>query len=809
MKSLITSILALLTCSASFAQTGTINGYVKDKQNAPVSYANILLLLSKDSSIVKGNMADDNGFFSFENVPSNDYMLSVSQIGLKKYFTEKFSIDEQHTTKNIGTISMDSEASTLKEVVVSSQVPLFERKPDKTLVNVSSDLTAGGSTALDILKKSPGVIVDKDGNISLRGKSGVMVMVDGKQTFLSSEQLTSMLNAMSAEQINQIELITNPSSKYDAEGTAGIINIKLKKSKLHGTNGNFSLGYVQGVYDRENGNININHRNERLNAFGNYSANSRTNFNRILIERRFKKDGEINSIFNQDSWIKTMEQVHSVKTGVDFFINENNTIGMVVNGNYNPEDRIGTNYTGIYDRNKNLSSAVNTTNNNEVMFGNYSLNLNYETKLDTTGTQFNVDLDYAQFATENKGNFFYINYDSISNPVNANMIKNNAQSKIDISSFKADLVKPFRKGWKLESGIKSSFVNTDNDVKYFNVKNEEDILDTTKTNHFNYGENIHAVYGIMSKEWKKVTLQLGLRGEQTITKGYQQANDSSFTRSYFQAFPTASLSFIPGEKHEWGVSYSRRIDRPDYQDMNPFRFFLDQYTYEQGNPFLKPQFSNNYELSYTFMKFVSGVLSYSRTRDNITDITRQNDSTHVTYINKENLDINDNYSFTLSLPVPVGKWLTSNNSITTFYNFFNSAFADSTIKQGSLAYVISSSNQVQLKHNFSVQVDFNYTSAMLYGIFKMEPRYGLSLALQKKVLHDRGKIKLSVQNIVRNRYMSADVKFQNMDFNFKQERDNQFVSLSFSYKFGKTTVASSRKHTTGADDEKNRVKKGN
>jgi iron complex outermembrane recepter protein len=345
-------------------------------------------------------------------------------------------------------------------------------------------------------------------------------------------------------------------------------------------------------------------------------------------------------------------------------------------------------------------------------------------------------------------------------------------------------------------------------VTYFNVRNGEELLDTSKTNHFKYEEDIHAGYAIFSKEWKKVTLQLGLRGEQTITKGYQQANDSSFTRSYFQLFPTASLSFVPSQKHQWGLSYSRRIDRPDYQDMNPFRFFLDQYTYEQGNPFLKPQFSNNFELSYTFMQIFSGVFSYSRTLDIITDITRQNDLTHVTYVNKENLDLNDNYSFTLSLPAHIGKWLTSNNSINGFYNHFNSVFEGSALKEGALTYVLTSSNQIQLKNNFSMQVDFNYTSPMVYAIFHIQPLYGLSLAIQKKVFHERGKIKLAFQNIVRNKYMVANVKFQNMDFDFKQQRDNRFVNISFTYKFGKNTIASSRKHSTGADDEKNRVKKG-
>lgn len=807
MKGIISIILLSIT-TLSIAQTNLISGSVNDQQNTPVEFANVLLLLSKDSALVKGNITDEKGFFSFENIPSNEYIISINQIGMEKYYSEKFLINEDHSVKDLGEIVIKNETSTLKEVVITSKTPLFERKPDKTVVNVSSDIAASNSTALDVLTKSPGVMVDKDGNISMRGKSGVMVMIDGKQTFLSAEQLTNMLNAMSADQIEQIELITNPSSKYDAEGTAGIINLKLKKSKMYGTNGSLSLGYSQGNYDRENGSINLNHRTEKLNLFGNYNFNSFTTYNKIIIERKFVKNGSLDNVFKQDSWIKEGGSGNALKTGADYFINDNNTLGVIANLGYYPENRTGTNYTSIYNSQDVFSSAVHTFNKNKLMFGNYSMNLNYESKLDTSGTKLNIDADYAKFETENNGSFQFLNYDSIYNQTgNENEIKNDALSLTTIQSIKADLIKPlFNNKWKLETGAKASIVDTDNDLIFYNILNNTEILDTSKSNHFKYSENIFAAYGMMGREWKKLTLQVGLRGEQTIAKGYQETNDSSFTRSYFQLFPTASASFLPSEKHQWGISYSRRIDRPDYNDMNPFRFFLDQYTYQQGNPFLRPQFSNNYEFSYTYMQSLSGVLSYSRTRDNITDVTKQDDITHVTYVTKENLDINDNYSLTLSFPLPVAEWLTSNNSVTAFYNHFNSELSGGTINRGSLNYMINTSNQIKLPKKTTAQVDFFYNSSMVYAIFHMTPRYGLNLALQKKILNERGKIKISVRNLIRNEYMGADIKYENIDFFFRQKRDNRIFNISFTYTFGKTTVAQSRNRSTGADDEKNRVK---
>lgn len=791
----------------AFSQSGTIIGLVKDKQDHPIPYATVTLLLSKDSTIIKGNMTDDNGIFAFNNVQENEYIVSVSQIGMRKNYSQKFIINKTVSEKKLGTITLDDEAATLSEVTITSKTPTFERKPDRTIVNVSSDLTSGSSTAMDILEKSPGVTVDKDGKISMNGKSGVMIMIDDKPTHLSGEQLSTLLSGMSAEQINQIELITNPSAKYDAEGTAGIINIKLKKSKMYGANGSISLTTSQGVYNRSNSNLNLNLRNEKLNLFGNYDANRREMFSNIVLKRNFRKGEELTSVFDQTTRLKNNTSGHSVKTGIDYFINNNNTIGFVFNGSFNPQTRSGSNYTTIFDGYSKIQSIINAENRNNVKFGDYSFNLNYESKLDTNGSKLNFDADFAKFLYQDHAHSIYSNYDSLSTLSSINALKYYTASDINIGSIKADFTKPLAKGWKLESGVKISFVHTDNNVLYHILEGEQEIPDTSRSNHFKYSENIIAAYSMVSKSWNKITIQTGLRGEQTLNKGYQQNNDSSFTRSYFKLFPTASISYNPSANHQWGLSYSRRIDRPDYQDMNPFRFYLDQYTYEQGNPFLRPQFSNNFELSYTFKHALSGMFAYSRTRDIITGITRQNDSTHVTYMHQENLDINDNYSLSLSLPVPIAQWLTSNNSLTANYSYFDSQFAGALLKVGKMNYSFNSSNQLQLKHNLSLQVDLRYNSPEQFAIFYIKSSYGVSLSIQKKILHEKGKIKLSAQNIIRNKYTSVDANFQNMDFSIRQRRDNQFISISFSYSFGKTNLAASRKHVTGAEEEKSRIKR--
>jgi iron complex outermembrane recepter protein len=807
MKKISTLFLSLFALLAQ-AQQGSISGTVNDSKNELAAFANVLLLRANDSTLVKGNITDEFGKFSFENIPFNDYFLSISLVGSAKYRSEQFSINNESPNKNWGTITLQAEASTLKEVVITSQKQLFERKPDKTVVNVSADLTADNATAMDILQKSPGITIDKDGNINMKGKTGVIVMIDGKQTYLSSDQLVNLLHSTQASQIEQIELITNPSSKYDAEGTAGIINLKLKKSKLYGTNGSASIAYSQGLYSRENASITLNHRTEKINVFGNYNCNVRNNFNSLLIDRRFKSNGALANTFKQNSWIKEQTLGNGLKTGIDYFINDKNTLGFIINAGYSAENGTGDNTTTILDGSNALSSSVYTYNTTKQLLGNYSGNVNYESKLDTSGTKLNVDVDFGKFTTQNNGHFAYTNYNHLNQITGSETkIRNNALALTTIQSIKADVTKPvFHKQWKLESGVKASSVTTDNEITYYNLFQNNETIDHGKSNRFIYDETIIAGYGIIGKEWKKFTLQIGLRGEQTLAKGNQQINDSTFTREYFQLFPTGSASYLPSEKHQWGLSYSRRIDRPDYEDLNPFKFFLDQYTYQQGNPFLQPQFSHNYEFSYTFMQALSGVLGYSRTNNIMMDITRQNDATHVTYVNKENLDRNDNYSFSLSFPVPIAKWLMSNNSITSFYNHFDSKFSEGRINTGSLSHSFNSSNQITLPKKISIQVDFFYNSAMVYGIFNMKPQYGLNLALQKKILNDRGKIKIAARNILRNEYQIGMIDFQNMDFTFKQKMDNRFISLSFTYNFGKTTVAQARKRTSGADDEKNRVK---
>jgi hypothetical protein len=578
--------LSVLLVAFTALQAQTVSGIVKDDQGTPLSGATVALVKAKDTAVVKLAVAGGNGAYAFRDIQQGNYRVMVSHVGHNQVLSPSFSVAESNVTAPA--LVVNKSAADLKGVTVTVRKPMIEVKADKTVLNVEGTINAAGSDALELLRKSPGVTVDRDENLTVNGKNGVQVYVDGRPTPLSGNDLANFLKSTQSSQIEAIEIITNPSAKYEAAGNAGIINIRLKKNKAFGTNGSVTAGYAVGVFSRYNGSFNLNHRNKAINLYGTYSYaqgpnNNKMDLYRTVLDTLFDQTGRM--IFNNLS--------HNVKVGADYTINSKSSLGVLVNGTVadprmNNTSRTAISYipTGVVDR---ILVADNTSN---LKRHNYNLNLNYNYN-GTDGRSLVINADRGYFKNSNdqyQPNFYYAaDGKTFLRSVIVQMI---APTVIDINSAKLDYEQAF-KGGKLGLGGKISFVNTDNDFRRFDVFSSGNVLDRDRSNRFTYDENINAVYANWNKAYKGVMVQAGLRAENTSARGnstgekrdgsgYVPAN-SGFDRNYTNFFPSAAVTFNKNPMNQWSLSFSRRIDRPAYQDLNPFEMKLDENTFRKGN----------------------------------------------------------------------------------------------------------------------------------------------------------------------------------------------------------------------------------
>ena len=814
MKSLFTMLIAISTSTVCFAQkTGTVTGSIKDGGNQKViDAASISLLKSGDSSLVKIAVTDKDGNFIFENVQPGSYLVSAGSVGHNKVYSPAFSISDEQTTANVGVMQLVPVNETLKEVVIASKRQFIERRADRTIVNVDASISNAGSSALDVLEKSPGVTIDKDGNISLKGKQGVRIFIDGKPSYLSGNDLTNFLKSLSSSQLEQLEIMTNPPAKYDAAGNAGVINIKTKKIKMLGLNGSINTSVTQGKYTRTNDGINLNYRSKNINLFGNYSYNNSKRHSELTILRKFrdKNSKQLLSIFDQSSILTDKNYSHDAKLGIDVTLSQKTTIGAVVSGFINNN---GFNSNGKTQLKNELgftdSSTVAVTNmNNE--WKNVSANFNLRHVFDTTGRELTFDADYIRYSQDNDQLLDNQYFDAGNNPAaQGDSLVSKVPSNINIYSFKTDYSQTLKGNIKLEAGVKASFVKTDNDAKYYTVKNGNTLYDNNRSNHFIYEEQIKAAYVNINKQLgKKWSTQAGLRLENTVSKGNQVSTNQKFNRNYTQLFPTVYVSFDANEKNNFSVNYGRRIERPDYADLNPFFFFLDKYTYQAGNTNLRPQFSHNVELSHTFRGNFTTTLNYTKATDLINDVIDQNEEKNETFITKNNIASQEQFGITVTAMVPVSKWMKvnvyANLSNNRFKGFINNADVDlqSNLFTGNL------SAQMTLGKGWNADVNGFYRSKGLDGVLVIGGLGTVNAGISKSVLNKKGTVKLGIRDIFLTQQFKGSAEYSYIDARFHQRRDSRQVSLSFNWRFGNGKPAAPKRKIGGASEEQGRVKAG-
>lgn len=802
MKTLFTLFLSLI-CLTSMAQNpGVVRGTVQDQEGEMLEFATVLLMNGADSSLVKGGYSNQNGEYILTPIAAGSYFVQVQFTGLNSFQTEKFDLAEgqDYTLPRISLTSTE-----LEEVKITAQKPILTVKPDMTIFNVDASTNAIGTDGLELLRKAPGVVVDNNENIILQGKNGVRVYIDGKPSPLSSEDLANMLKTMQSSQIEAIEIITNPGAKFDAEGNAGIINIRLKKDKNIGANGNIDLGYGIQRFAKYNGSVSANYRNKKLNVFGSLGGNTGIRYTFLNFYR-----AQNETFYDQDTDLFIDQDNLNGKLGLDLFLSKKSTLGFLANGFFNRNDITSQSNTYIGpEASGDTLSVLQATSLNEDAGNNGNFNVNYRYD-DGEGVTWNVDADYGVYNLSKSAFQPNTYYDSnFENILGTSVFTTVAPTDIDIYSLKFDHERPLGKG-KLGFGAKASYVITDNDFQFYDRVNNEDTLNLGRSNRFEYTENVNAVYATYSQKINKWGITAGLRAEQTNSIGeltsIQVTGNDTVQRNYLNLFPSGGITYTPNFKHMYRLNYSRRIDRPRYQDLNPFVQQIDELSYRQGNPFLLPQYTHNVELSHIYKYRLTTSVKYSHTTDLMTQITDTIEGSR-SFIMTDNLSSQDVVGVFVSLPQSVTKWWTTftNMGLTYTHNFADYG-PGKEIDFGRVTYNVYHQSTFNLPKDFSLEISGFYNSPSIWGAnFRTRRFWGVDAGVRKKFLDGRGNIKMAVSDIFYTMQWQGIQEFGGLFFDASGGWESRQFKVSASYLFGKDTVKSARRRKTGLEDESGRV----
>lgn len=807
---LLAFLLSMFRLSAQ-TPSGTISGRLKDTTHKPLEGATLVLAGSPGGKIIRTALSSDNGSYSFDRVPFGTYQLTITLTGFARYTSEAFTVNAERSSLVGQDFILTPQSSQLQGVTVVSQKPMVERRIDRTVVNVDAMISAAGTTAMELLEKAPGVSVDQNGAVSLKGKNGVVIFVDDKPTYLSGADLESYLRSLPSASIDQIEIMTNPPAKYDAAGGAGVINIRTKRTKLRGFNGTVIGSYIQGRYAKTNNNFNFNYRNNKFNAFGTVTFNTQNQFTDLNLNRHFKKpDGTPQSDFIQNTYIRPWARAYTAKLGMDYYASEKTTVGIVLTGVTRKAERNNDNVSSLLNPAQQLDSTIVAHNTQQSFFHNGGINLNLRHQYRKGGPELTADLDYITYETGNDQSFNNNTYLPNGTISYVDQLRGNLPARIHIWSGKMDYSHPLSIGWKIDAGLKASHTETDNVAEYFHTANGVTAPDYDKTNHFIYKETIEAVYLNASRESKRWSFQFGLRGEHTISDGRQLGNvvkpDSSFRRTYTSLFPTAYISYKldSAGSSVLSLNYGRRIERPYYQDLNPFISPLDKFTYYTGNPFLQPAFIHNVELSYGYKNLFTLTANFSRTVNSTNETIEIANGKY--YSRPGNIGKVTNIGLSLDGNLDITRWMNLHlyTEVTQIHAVSN--FYTGLLDTKGTYWFVQPQLQFKLGKGWNAQVEGVYQTKLTNNQFVLLPRGRMNAGFSKKI-SNASTLRVNVNDIFYTSITRGIINnLANTEANWRNAGDSRQVSVSLSYRFGKA-ISDQRKHNaTGADTEKNRVK---
>lgn len=768
-----------------------------------------------DSVLVKVDVADLQGKFSDLILTSPGiYFVRFEMLGYEDFLMQNILVDRD--TTDLGLIKLSPSTLALDEVVVKAKKPFLERKLDRLTVNVENSILSAGGTAFDVLTRSPGILIDPNEIITMRGRQGIIVYIDGRQTPMSGSDLVNYLKAMPAASVSRIDLITNPSSKYDAAGNAGIIDIRLKKDQRLGFNGAVNAGYGQGVYPKADAGIQLNYRNKKINLFGHYNYGYRLGLNHLILDRKFYDDFVFAGKDEKINYTKIPIQFHNVRLGLDYFINEKTTLGFQLTPGLSKFSPYNRNSSKVFDQNlvNTFDFNTNTDNNNKNTNGVF--NVNFKRTFAKTGQEWTSDLDFGQFNNVGQSTNITRYFGIDGSTLRPNYQLNGEQDgSLNYVTFKTDYVHPIGSNMKLETGVKLSFVHSDQDAAFFEKTDAGFIPDVNKTNHFIYDENTNAAYVTLSRQFQKWDFQLGLRGEQTHYKTNQEVGNLRFDSTYLQLFPTLFAQYRWSEEKNMTFNITRRIDRPGFSQLNPFLFLIDVTTYTSGNPNLQPQFSWNFEWGYSD-KYIHASLTYSKTLQSHTIVLsrlkdvfpEQSEENNVTIQIPLNLSSTDYYGLDISVPLMLNKWWSSTQNLTTFYNHFNGNLSGTLLNQGNVAVQGNTQHQFTFGQGWSAETSFTFQSGNRSGYLTFRPQWALGMGVQKKLFQNKATVRLNITDIFWSNLPRAQVAFDNYVEDWYAYRETRVATLALSYRFGNLNVAQSRRRASGSEEERRRIGNG-
>ena len=778
-------LLGMSTLAAQPKESTLLRGTITNQKGESVPYANVALL-SLQGELLEGAISDEEGVFSISTTKKTARVrLVVSSLGYTSYSSEEFDLQEG-LQKDFGSLVLADELMGLDEVTVKSSRPQIIIEPDKTIVNVEGTVMSEGANALDVLGRSPGVFITSDGSINLNGRAGVTVMINDRPMYMSAADLTSFLRSMPADNIKSIEVITSPSARFDAEGAAGVINIQLKKNTVDGVFGNVMLGGQYNGKAAPNTGLTINVKKGKWTSNGTFNYNEYVELNDLEIIRNFQIEGG-QSTFLQDSRIVDRSYTPSFTGAANYELRPNQNLGINIQASTSTSNGLNNSGTQISNPGQANGTSFTSINDSEGERSRLFTNLHYDAKLDTLGGKISADLDFTVMgmASDALLNNTYSN-GLIPPTQNTDRVLTLNDMYYTILTSKVDWIKPLKRGKVLETGIKGSWVESDNDLNLSRGIGNGPLQADPNSNQFIYQENVLAAYTSLKGNFSpKLSYQTGLRMENSDVTGTSKTLNQVNKQNYTNFFPSVFLQHKVSDSYQIVYNVNRRITRPNYRLLNPFVYYIDPLTSEKGNPSLRPQYSTNLEMDHIFKGTYQFKVGYSVTQDAFLQVFEQDQEARTTTTFTDNFDKTKNINFQAVLPVELRSYWNTANLVQINYNKFISRFGQDLLDVNQISYLLRSQHNFTLPKGFKLEVVGLYLSPQIWGQGEIRGFGWVDAGISKSLMKDKLALAINGGDLFRSQVIRAKVDFADIDTSIRQYRNNQNFRITLRYKFAK------------------------